>query len=567
MKFSEIPYERLDLEQLSRDLDQVTQQFVQAKTFEEADEAYVAMNDLQGRTLRTARTIAQIRRDVDTTDAFYDGEMTFYNRELPKLQPKLKAWTKATLESPFRGELEEKYGSVTFQNAELSLKTFAPELVEDLQKENALVARYTKLIASAKIPFEGATYTLSQLSPFKLDPDDDRRRAAWKAEGDWYNQQGQELDEIYDELVKLRDAMGRKLGYDGYTQLGYYRMERNCYTAQDVEKFRVAVQKYLVPVAKEIYIRQAQRQGREFPLSFADKDLAFRSGNPKPAGGPQDILAMGTKFYSELSPETKEFWDFMMEHEMMDVESKPGKASGGYCTGIYALHSPFIFANFNGTAHDVEVITHEAGHAFAGYVNRYRVPSDTMWPSLEGCEVHSMSMEFFAEPWAEGFFGKDAKKFLFTHLAGALTFIPYGTMVDHFQHVIYEYPEFTPEERHQVWRELLGLYMPWVKPGEVPFYGEGKGWQRQSHIYKTPFYYIDYCLAQTVSLEFWAKIRKDPQEAFATYLRYTKLGGSMVFTDLLKTAGLDSPFEEETLKSICAEAKRWLDDFDLTGLE
>ena len=276
---------------------------------------------------------------------------------------------------------------------------------------------------------------------------------------------------------------------------------------------------------------------------------------------------MGETFYSELSPETKEFWNHMRAHEMMDVESKPGKASGGYCTSLYAIKSPFIFANFNGTAHDVEVITHEAGHAFAGYVNRNRVPSDTAWPSLEGCEVHSMSMEFFAEPWAEGFFGEDARKFRYTHLANALTFIPYGTMVDHFQHEVYDHPEYTPEQRHQIWRDLLKVYMPWVKLDDVPFYGEGKGWQRQSHIYKRPFYYIDYCLAQTVALEFWLRIRKDRQAAFETYMKYTALGGSMLFTDLLKAAGLNSPFDEKGMAEICAEAENFLDNYDLSSIK
>ena len=128
------------------------------------------------------------------------------------------------------------------------------------------------------------------------------------------------------------------------------------------------------------------------------------------------------------------------------------------------------------------------------------IPSDLQNPTYEACEVHSMSMEFFAWPWAEGFFGKDTAKFKYTHLSGALTFIPYGTMVDHFQHLVYENPHITPEERHEIWRQLLGIYMPWVRMGEIPFYGEGKGWQRQGHIYQTPFYYIDYCLAQTVAL-------------------------------------------------------------------
>ena len=566
MTFSQIPYKRADLAHWKTMTEDLTARFKAATTFEEADAVYQEAEtaDIEYSTMVS---LARIRRDIDTRDEFYDAEVTFYNQEMPKLQPVFKAWTHATLESPFRAQLEEKYGAVPFINAEMSTKTFSPAIVEDLQKENALRTRYSKLIASAQIPFRGETYTLSQLSPWKLNPDDEIRKEAWVAEGNWYNEHGAELDEIYDELVKLRDGMGRKLGYDGYTQLGYYRMQRNCYGPEDIDNFRIAVQQYLVPVAKKLYIRQAQMQGREFPMNFADNALAFRSGNPKPVGNPDDILAMGDKFYNELHPETAEFWSFMRQHEMMDVESKPGKAGGGYCSRIASMRSPFIFANFNGTSHDVEVVTHEAGHAFAGFANRDRIPSSTIWPSLEGCEVHSMSMEFFAWPWAEGFFGDDARKFRYNHLKGALCFIPYGTMVDHFQHIIYQYPEFDAQERHQVWQELLGLYMPWMKPGDIPFYGEGKGWQRQSHIYSSPFYYIDYCLAQTVALDFWARIQEDPKAAFETYLKYTKLGGTMVFTDLLKEAGLGNPFDAETLRRVCKAADEYLENYDLTGIE
>ena len=410
MTFSEIKYERVDMEALKAELSALTERLCGAADFAEAEAAFLAANELEGRTVRTMRTVAQIRRDVDTRDEFYDAEMKFYNRELPKIQPLKQRWTDELLRSPFRRELEEKYGEVAFLNAQLQSRTFKPELVEDLQKENELVSRYTKLIASAQIPFEGEMRTISQMEPWKLSTDDDIRRAAWKAEGKWYRERSKELDAIYDELVALRDGMGRKLGHNGYTPLGYDRMKRNCYTEKDVEQFRVAVQTYVVPLCKRIYMEQAKRMGFEFPLSYADKDLAFRGGNPKPVGDPDEILAAGTKFYSELSPETKEFWDAMMAGEMMDVRSKPGKAMGGYCTGVYSSGLPFIFANFNGTAHDVKVITHEAGHAFAFYVNRDRVSMDAMLPSLEGCEVHSMAMEFFAEPWSELFFGADADK-------------------------------------------------------------------------------------------------------------------------------------------------------------
>ena len=275
----------------------------------------------------------------------------------------------------------------------------------------------------------------------------------------------------------------------------------------------------------------------------------------------------GRKFYDELSPETSAFFRMMLENELLDVLSTEGKAGGGYCTSIADYEVPFIFANFNGTQHDVEVVTHEAGHAFAAYCNRKRVPMETVWPSMEGCEVHSMSMEFFAWPWAEGFFGKDARKFYYSHLSGALTFIPYGTMVDHFQHIVYEKPDMTPADRHGGWKELLGVYMPWMRlDGDIPFYADGEGWQRQHHIYSSPFYYIDYCLAQTVALQFWAIIQKDRGQAWKTYMAYTEQGGSRVFTELLRHAGLQSPFEETCLREVSQAAKAWLEAFDMSGI-
>ena len=472
------------------------------------------------------------------------------------------------MESPFRKDFEAEYGDLLFVKAEMEKKTFSPEIIEDLQRENELTSEYDDLIASAQIPFENGIYTLSQMEPFQDDLDDARRLAAWKAKGRWYKENQAKLDSIYDELVKLRDSMGKKLGYGGYTQLGYYRMERNCYTKEDVEKFRAAVQKYLVPVADSIMRAQAKRIGRPYPLSFADQSVEFRSGNPRPAGTAQDILEQGRKFYDELSPETSEFFRTMLDEELMDVLATEGKQAGGYENSLDYYERPFIFANFNGTKGDVEVVTHEAGHAFAYWMNRKRIPVEYAEPSSEACEVHSMSMEFFGWRNAEGFFGPDANKFRYSHLAAALTFIPYGTMVDHFQHIVYEKPDLTPAERHAEWKRLTGIYMPWLKlDGEIPFYSEGERWQAQGHIYEMPFYYIDYCLAQTVSLEFWAMIQKDEADAWKHYMAYTKQGGSRTFTGLLKHAGLKTPFEEDCLRTVCEAAKKWLDEFDLTGIE
>ena len=567
MKFSDMPYARPDKDGILAKLADFTARLRAAGDFSEAEAVYLEADRFNG-GIMTLSTLAEVRHSIDTRDEFYSGESDWWDETGPLLTEGSNAFQKAMFESPFRPQFEEKYGSVIFKNIELELKSFSPEIIPEMQKENALVTEYDKLIASAQIEFEGKTYTVAQMGPLQQDPDDDRRRAAWNAVGGWFAGKADELDRIYDELAALRTSMGKKLGFGGYTGLGYCRMMRNCYGAEEIEKFRLAVQKHLVPVADRIRRAQAKRLGVAYPMSFADMSLMFRSGNPRPQGTAEDIVAHGRTFYHELSPETAAFIDHMLADEMMDLLAKPGKQAGGYCTELPAYKTPFIFANFNGTQGDVEVITHEAGHAFQNWTARDIVPIESHWASMEASEVHSMSMEFFAWPWEEGFFGPDTTKFLYSHLASALTFIPYGTLVDHFQHVVYERPDMTPAERVDVWKELSGVYMPWLRlDGEIPFFSDGRYWQRQIHIYQAPFYYIDYCLAQTMSLFFWAEIQKDIRAAWERYYRYTKLAGTKTFTELLAAAGLPTPFDEDTLRGICEKAAQWLDEFDLSGIE
>lgn len=567
VKFKDMPYERPDLEAVKAEYARLAEALASAETLEAAEAAFLEKDQLDRHT-QTAAELAMIRHVIDTRDEFYDTEASFWDEAQPELQSAADAFTAALLATPFRAQLEEKYGTLLFAQAEQERRTIKPQIVEDMKRENALAQEYVKLIASAQIPFEGGTYTLSQLTPFKKSADDAQRLAAWKAEGSWYKEHQADFDRIYDELTHVRDAMGKKLGYENYLPLGYDRMGRLSYGREDVERFREAVRTYVVPLADKVYRAQAERLGVEYPLSFADEALTFRSGNPAPRGTADDVLEAGRTFYRALSPETGAFFDMMLERDLMDVLSTEGKAGGGFMTQIPDYDVPFIFANFNGTQGDVEVVTHEAGHAFSYYMNTHVVPITLSMPSTEACEVHSMSMEFMAWPWAEEFFGDDARKYRYAHLAGAITFIPYGTMVDHFQHEVYEHPEMTPAERHATWKRLLGVYMPWMRlDGDIPFYAEGEGWQRQSHIYENPLYYIDYCLAQTVALEFWAMSQDDFKDAWEHYMAYTRQGGTRAFTDLLAHAGMTSPFDEGCLKAICERATAWLESYDLTGIE
>ena len=567
LKFKDMPYERPDLDGVIAAIRALTERLKAARSYEEAKAVFLEKEVLE-KHIDTLANLAYIRHSIDTRDAFYNDEEKFWNEASPEIEEYRQQWTDALLSSPYRGEFAEKYGEIIFLNAEVSSKAFSPVNISLMQEENDLTQEYEKLLAGAQIPFMGGVYTLSQLSPYKETDDDAVRLAAWKAEGKWYKENQAKLDGIYDRLVALRDQMGKNMGYADFTELGYYRMMRNCYNKEDVAKFREAVVKYLVPLADRIRRAQAKRLGVEYPLSFSDCALMFRSGNPVPVGDADTIIKNAKAFYDELSPETARFFDAMLSGELMHLLSTEGKQAGGYCESIYDYDMPFIFANFNGTRDDVETLTHEGGHAFAGWYSRKRVPLETVWPSLEACEVHSMSMEFFGWLAADKFFGKDAEKFKYAHLAGAVTFIPYGTMVDHFQHIVYEHPELTPAQRHAEWKRLLGVYMPWMRlDGDIPFYAEGMGWQRQHHIYSSPFYYIDYCLAQTVALEYWALLMKDKDNAWAHYMAYTAQGGSEVFTKLLENAGMDTPFNETCMRTVCETAADWLDAFDAAALK
>ena len=567
VKFNDMPYSRPNVDDICAKLGALSERMKNAATFDEANDIFVEYEQLNTE-VDTMFSLAYVRHSIDTEDKFYDAEAEFMDEASPVITEPAQAFKLALLSSPFRKQFEERYGDLMFKNIEISLKSFSPEIIPELQEENKLVTEYDKLIASAQIPYEGGVYTLSQLTPYMQVTDDEKRLAAWKANGSFFTENAQKLDEIYDKLTHLRDTMGKKLGYDGYTQLGYYRMNRNSYTAQDVCRFREAVKKYIVPVADRLYREQAVRIGAKYPMNHSDMALTFRSGNPVPKGTPEEILAHGKRFYHELSPETAGFIDFMYDNELLDVLSRKGKQGGGYCTSFPKYKAPFIFANFNGTQHDVEVITHEAGHAFAGYIARDVFPLENQSPTLESCEIHSMSMEFFAWPWAEGWFRDDTTKFYYNHLSGAITFIPYGTMVDHFQHIVYEKPDMTPAQRHEAWQALMKEYMPWVRcDSGIPFYGEGKNWQRQSHIYETPFYYIDYCLAQTVALQFCALMQKDRDDAWRRYMALVTNAGKKTFDGLVASAGLATPFGDTALKEVADAAVKWLDSVDMSKIK
>lgn len=562
MKFSEMPYSRPDMEALAA----ATTQTLEAMKAAPNAAGQIAAYDAYEKKMQTAGTmqqIAYIRHTINTKDEFYNAENDYMDEIGPKLQELTHRVNTALLESPYRAELERHYGALMFKNLEIAARSFSPAIVELMQEENKLVSEYQNLYASATVEFDGKTMPLPLLGPYKQDPDRAVRKAAYEADAKFFDSHREELDTLYDKLVKVRDAQAKKMGLPNYIPLGYDRMGRNCYTAKDVAAFRDQIAEDMVPIVAKVKEAQRRRIGVE-KLAFYDEPISFADGNAVPEGIPDEILAAGKKMYQELSPETAEFIDFMFENELFDVLSRDGKAPGGYCTEIADYKSPFIFSNFNATAGDVDVLTHEAGHAFEAYrAFKQELPSLLHSPTIEACECHSMSMEFLTAPWHHLFFGKQTDKYELGHCEDALVFIPYGCMVDEFQHKVYENPGMTPEQRNELWLSLEKKYRPWIDFDNLPFYSRGGGWQRQLHIYEVPLYYIDYCMAQTVAFQFWNLSRENYAEAWKRYMTFVDKAGTAAFAELVESAGLKVPYHAGCIKEIGESISRWLEEHEL----
>ncbi len=548
MKFQDMPYERVEYAQAEKEYRQIIADFQAALSGEEqfkVHERYYALNNKVG----TMMTIAHIRHDIDTTDEFYNGEKEYYDEIQPKLANLTVEYQRGMYESPYRSYLEGKIGKVAFKNIELQLKSFDEKLIPLMQEENALTTKYDKLIASAEIEWEGEILNLSLLKPYLTSSDRNVRKRAYEKYSAYFTSVAEELDDIYDKLVKNRTEQAKQMGYENYVELGYYRMNRNCYDKGMVENYRRQIKEYFVPFAERMHERRRKRLGLK-KLSYIDTGVFFPNGNPAPIGIPEEIVEAGKRMYSEMAEETKEFFDFMTENQLFDVLGRKTKKAGGYMTFLPEYGAPFIFANFNGTSGDVDVITHECGHAFQGYLAGMDPIQEHRDITMETAEIHSMSMEFFSEKWIGLFFGERADDYRDMHLEDAAAFIPYGCMVDEFQHIVYENPGMTPDERKMAWLELEKVYRPHMDYEGDAFFAKGGFWQRQLHIYDYPFYYIDYCLAQTCAIQYKAMMDEDYEKAWESYLKFCRLSASGFFTDMLKEVGLQSPFEDGCIKNV-----------------
>jgi M3 family oligoendopeptidase len=565
-KLDQVKLDRPDKESIVSALKDIDSKLVNAKTGEEAIKAvkdYFALTD----DVSTSFALIYIRHTINTTDKEYTDLSNLVDEIGPSVSEATNEVDKDLYNSNFRAELEKEFGKLYFEEVALSMKTFSPAIVPDLVEENKLSSEYVNLISGALIAYKGQKYSIPQMGKFTTSLDRKVRDEANKLVWGFYSDNDKKIGDIYDRMVKVRTKIAKTLGYKNFLQLGYDRMGRLDWTPKDAEIYRKKILDYIVPLSEKICADQKDRLGFGDDTKYYDYSIFYKTGNPTPKGTPDELVQDAQKMYAELSPVASKYFNFMVDHNCLDLVAKPGKAGGGYMDYIAGLKTSFIFANFNGTSADVDTLTHEFGHSLQGFLGGSQEVPAYRNPGMECCEMHSMSMEYLTYPWMKLFFKEDTDKYLYQHLCDAITFIPYGCIVDGFQTYVYENPDITHEERKAYWRKLEKAYLPHKTYQGNDFLESGGWWMRQHHIFENPLYYLDYTIAQVVSLEFFNESNVDREKAFKKYIAFDKLGGTLPFRALLKKAGIKNPMDDDTLKDVAASIMTYLNQFDPRKLD
>lgn len=512
--------------------------------------------------LATDMQIITVRYTIDTTNPVYKNAQEKLDEISPLISNYSSKYEKILVKAPYRKELEKLYGPYLFKMYENGLKAFDEKIIPELIEENKLTSKYDEIMGGAQILFRGETYNLSQLGKFCSSEDRQTRKEASIAMDNWLGEHEKEIADVYDKLVHLRDEMAKKLGFKNFVELGYLRLGRTDYDAKMVAGYRAQIKQDVVPLAQKLFKKQMKELGIKNPQTY-DYNLKFKTGNPKPVGDSVVLTGIAKSMYEDMSKESAEFINFMIDGHLLDLDARAGKAPGGYCTYFPLYKAPFIFSNFNGTEGDVNVLCHEGGHAFQAYLSSPIKIPEYQEPTMESAEIHSMSMEFFTWPYMDRFFGKDADKYRYAHLTDAIEFLPYGITIDEFQHWVYEHPNATHEERCAKYLEIERANLPNRKYDDCPIAAKGTRWMRQSHVFGSPFYYIDYTLAQVVAFQFLAEDLKNHERAWKKYVKLCKLGGSLPFTGLLNKVHLRNPFESGNVKKNIKPLLKVLKEFDV----
>ena len=502
---------------------------------------WLAWVNLRYRQDTTDEAVAEDKKRRDAIEASWEQEELAFEREVLALPHDARATLPA--------QALAKWAS--------AVSASDPSIRNQRERENELVAEYVKLMGGASFEVDGTAHDLVTINVPATSPDRALRERATRAKWAWFDARRESFDRIYDDLVHLRTEISHTLGHRDFVQTGYLRMNRVDYGPKDVARFRAAVREHVVPLCTAIRERQAAAHGIDRVMLW-DENVLEPGGNAQPV--PVDrMLDAGKDAFARLDTRISRFYDDMVDQAWIDLPARAGKAPGGFCTYLANHRRPFVYCNATGVERDVRTLVHEVGHAFQKNASSAFTLPELLHGTLESAEIHSMALEFLAWPVMNAWFPDDADRYRRNHLARAVLFLPYGLLVDEFQHEVYANPDCGPAGRHAINLALQRSWLPGRDTGDLPHLDIGGFWQIQRHIYAYPFYYIDYCLAQTVALQFWTLAQRNQADAVERYVALCARGGSLPFQALVRTTGLNSPFDDGVVAEVVQTVAKALD--------
>lgn len=417
-------------------------------------------------------------------------------------------------------------------------------------EEARLCQQYQKIIGAMMVIFDGKEQTLAQLGRVLQETDRARRQQAWELIAQRRLEDRDKLEDIFDELLNLRGEIARETGFADYRAYAFAVNERFDYSPEDCVRFQETIEQSIVPLARAL---QRDRQTKLGVDPLRPWDLAVDPENKpplQPFANAEEFVAKSQTIFNRLDARLGQSFSLLGAHGLLDLESRKGKAPGGYQSTLEESRLPFIFMNAVGVQGDVVTLLHEAGHAFHALAAREQRLGGYRGSPIEFCEVASMSMELMAAPHLEEFYSTDdANRARRQHLEGIIAFFPWMATVDAFQHWLYTHPNHPRDERRAHWLSLMDRF------GGIEEYAgfediRGYAWHRQLHIFLHAFYYVEYGIAQLGALQMWRHARQDPAKAVDLYLNGLSLGGSKPLPELFSAAGLKFDFSEETIQPL-----------------
>ena len=499
-------------------------------------------------------TRLSIATNVNTADQAAEER---FNRYIENIQPKVKIAEQKLKDKLFASGLSPKSFETALRMMRAEAEIFTEKNLPLLAEEQKLVTEYQKLLGSLSVIWEGEERTLTQMFSLQYEPVRAIRQRAWELSRAQILKERGSLNELWEKFLRLRLKIAEHADLPDYRAYMWKQRFRFDYSPEDCKRFHAAIEQVFVPAATRVYERRRQRLGID---SVRPWDIFVDPLGDSPIKPYESIEEFKTKLHNvfkQVDPAFGEYFQIMMDEDLLDLESRKNKAPGGYSLGLHVAHRPFVFMNHTNTSLDVQTMLHEGGHAFHEFerAHVHFFQRGEIYLPAEFAEVASMSMELLASPYETkergGFYTESEQaRTMIELLEGIITFLPYMSLVDAFQHWIYENPaEGSDASRcEDKWGELWDRFMVGIDYSGLED-AKKTYWHRQGHIFASPFYYVEYGLAQLGAVQVWANARRDQKKAVADYRRALALGATVPLPELFATAGAKFAFDVRTVKA------------------